>query len=184
MALLVAAFARLGELLLRPLVPQKARTREGYFAQVIPLQLARWSLLDWAVLLMVLLGLGTSLVAEYQREALRELRTVVGEGALLYLLLRTQPGDSPRLLRLADMLWLSGVGVALYALARYRFPEGVIEAEGVRWARAFYGSPNNLALYMERILPMGLAVVAWGRTLAAGFTDWRYLVSWRSSYPS
>lgn len=163
MALLVAAFARLGELLLQPPVPRKARTREGYWAQVIPLQLARWSLLDWAVLLMVLLGLGTSLVAEYQREALRELRTVVGEGALLYLLLRTQPGDRHKLLRLADVLWLSGVGVALYALARYRLPEGVIEAEGVRRARAFYGSPNNLALYMERILPIGLAVVAWGR---------------------
>ena len=34
----------------------------------------------------------------------------------------------------------------------------------MRRARAFYGSPNNLALYMERVLPLGLAVMCWART--------------------
>jgi len=121
-------------------------------------------LLDWAVLLLVLLAFGTSWAAEYRRVAFRELRVVVCESALLYLLLRTAPGDRPHILRLADALWLSAVSVAVYALARYPFAGGVIEAEGARRARAFFGSPNNLALYMERILPLGLAVGLWGRT--------------------
>ncbi|OGO06645.1 MAG: hypothetical protein A2Y73_00365 [Chloroflexi bacterium RBG_13_56_8] len=117
---------------------------------------------DWVVLLLVLLGLGTSLVAEYQHVALREWRVVVCGSALLYLLLRAFTKNSRDLERLADVLWLFGVLVALYALARYFSPEGVIEAEGVRRARAFYGSPNNLALYLERVLPLGVSVGLWG----------------------
>jgi putative inorganic carbon (HCO3(-)) transporter len=60
------------------------------------------------------------------------------------------------------VLFFSGVIVALFALIAYGLPEGVIEAEGVRRARGFFGSPNNLALYMERILPIGIAVAASG----------------------
>jgi O-antigen ligase len=102
-------------------------------------------------------------LAEYRRVAFRELRVIVAESALLYLLIRTARGKQHTLLRLVDVLWLSGVGVALYALARHPFAEGVIEAEAVRRARAFYGSPNNLALYLERLLPLGLAVAVWGQ---------------------
>jgi len=128
------------------------------------LSIGHLQVLDWAVLLLVLLGLGTSCAAEYRRVAFREFRMVVCESALLYLLLRTLPADRSRLLLLVDALWLSGVLVAVYALACYPFAGGVIEAEGVRRARGFFGSPNNLALYMERILPLGLAVAISGRT--------------------
>ena len=101
--------------------------------------------------------------AEYQREALRELRTAVAEPALLYLLLRLT-GDDLRLWeRLVQVLYASAVGTALYALLRYPFPQGVIEAEGVRRARGFYGSPNNLALYLERLLPLGIAATTEGK---------------------
>ncbi len=68
------------------------------------------------------------------------------------------------LLRLADLLWIAGLAVALYALARYASASGVIEAEGVRRARAFYGSPNNLALIIERLLPLALALACWGHS--------------------
>ncbi len=96
--------------------------------------------------------------AEYQREALREFRTAVAEPALLYLLLRLTGADRRIWQRLVTGLFASSVGVALYALLRYPSPAGVIEAEGVRRARGFFGSPNNLALYLERMLPLGLSV--------------------------
>lgn len=128
------------------------------------LRAVRFHWVDWGVLALVLLGLGTSLVAEYQRVAFRELRVVMCEPALLYLLVRVQLRDGRKPVRLVDALWASGLLVALYALARYPLPEGVIEAEGVRRARAFYGSPNNLALYLERVLPLGLSVGLWGRS--------------------
>jgi O-antigen ligase len=110
------------------------------------------------------LSLGTSLVAEYQRVALREFRVVVIEPAILYLLLRRWLTDQDKLLTAMDALWLSAVGVALFALLRYPQPEGVIAAEGVRRARAFYGSPNNLALYLGRMLPVGVAMAWAGST--------------------
>jgi len=98
--------------------------------------------------------------AEYQREALREFRTAVAEPALLYLLLRLTGGDRRLWRRLVGGFFASSVGVALYALVRYPSPAGVIEAEGVRRARGFFGSPNNLALYLERMLPLGLSVAS------------------------
>jgi hypothetical protein len=96
--------------------------------------------------------------------ALRELRVVIAESALLYALVRTAPVRARGLLRLADLLWIAGLAVALYALARYASASGVIEAEGVRRARAFYGSPNNLALIIERLLPLALALACWGHS--------------------
>ncbi len=154
-ALLVAVAAHGGDGLLRPPAAQRLGWRE---------RLRHWSALDWLVLALVLLGLGTSLWAEYRRVALREWRVVLLEPALLYAMLRARRDPPQRLLAWLDLLWAASVGVALYALWLYPRPEGVIAAEGVRRARAFYGSPNNLALYLDRLLPLGLALAAWGRT--------------------
>jgi putative inorganic carbon (HCO3(-)) transporter len=56
------------------------------------------------------------------------------------------------------VFFASAVGTALYALLRYPSAQGAIEAEGVRRARGYFGSPNNLALYLERLLPLGVSV--------------------------
>jgi O-antigen ligase len=152
LSLLVAVAARVGQVILVGPAEKRNAPRQSLLHSLHPL--------DYMVALLALLGLGTCFLAEYQRVAFREWRVVVLESALLYGLLRTQARHSA--LRLVDVLWLSGVAVALYALAVYPRPDGVIEAEGVRRARAFYGSPNNLALYLERLLPLGLALAAWG----------------------
>jgi len=121
-------------------------------------------LLDWAVLALVAVSVASCFWAEYQHEALRELRVVILEPALLYLLLRRPPEGCTRNTLWAKTLIASGIAVALYALLIYPTAEGVIEAEGVRRARAFYDSPNNLALMLERLIPMTLALGLWGRT--------------------
>jgi len=157
LGLLVAVLSRLWNALLGP-------QRKG--ARAFPC-----SLLDIAVAALVLWGLGSSLLAEYRRVALREWRTVVLESAALYALLRTWDGRPWRRLHITDVLWLSAVAVAVYALLLYPLPSGVIEAEGVRRARAFFGSPNNLALYLDRLLPLGLAVALWGQ---ARWRRWLY----------
>jgi O-antigen ligase len=125
---------------------------------------------DWAVVALVLLGLVAAVPSEYPREALREWRVVFFEAAVFYALLRGAFFRPRQALQLVDVLLLAGAGVALYALARYPLAEGVIEAEGVRRARAFFGSPNNLALVLERLLPLGIAM-AWH-----GATRWRRLL--------
>lgn len=125
------------------------------------LELLRFKQLSWVDLLLLTfvawVGMG-AWRAEYQREALREFRTAVAEPALLYLLLRITGADRRLWRQLVGVFFASSVGVALYALVRYPSPAGVIEAEGVRRARGFFGSPNNLALYLERMLPLGISV--------------------------
>ncbi len=120
------------------------------FKQLNPVDILLLTFLVWV-------GIG-AWRAEYQQEALREFRTAVAEPALLYLLLRLTGADRRLWRRLVGGFFASSVGVALYALVRYPSPAGVIEAEGVRRARGFFGSPNNLALYLERMLPLGLSV--------------------------
>lgn len=126
---------------------------------------------DLAVGLFVFLGLIATFRAEYQRVAWREWRLMILEPALLYLLLRWQGRDKFPSLAVIDALWLSALATALYALAIYSLPAGVIEAEGVRRAHGFYGSPNNLALYLERVFPLGVAFGLWGQRL---WRRWAY----------
>ena len=151
--LLVATASVAWNALLRPGREVRGALLRGWAA-------IRWA--DVAVVCLVLLALAGSLSAEYRKEALRELRVVVVESALLYALVRMQGYGTRR--RLLDVYCLAAMGVAVFALARYPSPDGVIVAEGVRRARAFYGSPNNLALVLERLLPVGLAVLLWGRS--------------------
>ena len=52
--------------------------------------------------------------------------------------------------------------VSLIALWQYATGQGRIDVEGVGRVRAFYGSPNNLALVLDRVVPIGLALAAFG----------------------
>ena len=100
--------------------------------------------------------------AEYSAEALREWRTVflastLFAGALWLTLVTTQNRDADLWLLLIG--WLTGALLfAVLSLALYRTDLVAFEAEGVRRLRGFYGSPNNLALYLDRVLPVTLAL--------------------------
>lgn len=118
------------------------------------------------LLSLVLVGIiGWALLATVQADrvglAFREWRTVFLTGGFFALLLintlrlSTQPAADQRLLLGA---WITGATlVALVGLWQYAGNEGLIMAEGVQRVRAFYGSPNNLALYLERALAPLLA---------------------------
>jgi hypothetical protein len=87
------------------------------------------------------------------------------EAGLFYLLLRVTAGKgksfSYRLI--VDALVAGAVVVSLIGLWQYFVSGDVITAEGVRRVRALYGSPNNLALFLERGLPLLLALALWGK---------------------
>ncbi len=119
----------------------------------------RWHpILGW---IMALAGwaLVAASAAVYSDVALREWRTVFLAAALFALLLhlcRTDP-SAPWLLLLA---WITGgVVVALIGLGQFTTDAMLIEAEGVHRVRSLYGSPNNLALYLERTLMPTLALL-------------------------
>ena len=120
----------------------------------------RLSALDWGVAALVLLGILSLLWAEEGRVAARELRTVVLESALFYTLLRTLIRRRADAWLLVDAWALGAVLIAAVGIGQWILGEGVITAEGVWRVRGFYGSPNNLALYLGRVFPLALAFAA------------------------
>ncbi len=109
----------------------------------------------------ILTALLATLHAEHAREAWRELRLVIVEPALFYLMLRTLAVRQRR--RVIDAFVAGACLVAVIGLVQYLLLGDVITAEGgIRRLRSIYGSPNNVGLYLGRAIPLMLAVVIWG----------------------
>jgi len=127
----------------------------------------RMSHLDFPVLAFVAVSALSLLVARNTGVALREFRVVIVESALFYLLVSRAPrgGDQPfSLWPLMDGLVLGALAVSGVGLWQLITGQGRVDVEGVWRVRAFYGSPNNLGLYLDRIVPLLGAVAAYGRT--------------------
>ena len=122
---------------------------------------------DAGWILLVGAALVSLLASEVLRVSLRELRVVVLQAVFVYWLLRRGRLDQAGILRLVDIVALSAVAISLQGLYQYGWTEHVIAAEGVRRIRGVYGSPNNLALVLGRVLPVMLAMVL------AGPAGWR-----------
>lgn len=128
----------------------------------------------WRLMTLVLVGiicwaLLSAVQAAQAAVAFREWRTVFLNGGLFALLLvgtfrlSTRPVADQRLILGA---WVTGATlVAAAGLWQYISGEMVITAEGVQRVRAFYGSPNNLALYLERALAPMMALALFTRPL-------------------
>jgi len=138
----------------------------------------RLNLLDWGVVALVAVALLSLLWAEHRRVALREFRTVILEAAVYYSLLRAMlptgqrtEGEERRLWRVVDAWVLGGVLISLVGVVQAVSSQNLITADGLSRVRGFYGSPNNLALYLGRIFPLALAILAWGQK---GWRRWMY----------
>ena len=120
--------------------------------------------LDWAVLVFALFGTLSVAWAQNKGAATNEWRVVVIEPAAFYWLVRRMGLSREEMARLADAFVLGGVFVALYAL--WQAAQGdVVAAEGVWRVRGPYGSPNNLSLYLGRVVAfvLGMLVVDYHR---------------------
>ena len=125
-----------------------------------------------------LLGVLSLLWAEEGRVAARELRTVVLESALFYALLRALIRRRTAAWLLVDAWVLGASIIAAVGIGQWIVGEGVITAEGVSRVRGFYGSPNNLALYLGRIFPLVVAVAAFWRPRPGPAAGERAASSW------
>jgi O-antigen ligase len=121
------------------------------------------SSLDGAVLFFVAVSAFSLLIAENYGVAMREFRVVVFESALFYFLLRVSSPSRGQFWRIIDALVLAATLVALMGLYQYFFTTDIITAEGVRRIRGLYGSPNNLGLFLDRIVPVLAAVALFAR---------------------
>jgi O-antigen ligase len=124
--------------------------------------------LDWPVLGVLALGLVSALFAQHGDVALREYRTVFLGAVLFYWLITRSPapaadsGGSFSPWPLLNGLLAGAVIVSLVAIWQLATGQGRVDVEGVWRVRAFYGSPNNLALVVDRVIPLALAVAAFG----------------------
>ncbi len=121
------------------------------------------STLDLSVVVFVAVAILSLLAADQTHVGLRELRVLVVEPALFYVMLRTSRLAQRQMWRLVDCLVLGGVLVAGIGLVQYVLGTDVITAEeGFRRLVSVYGSPNSVGLYMGRVLPVLLAVALLG----------------------
>jgi O-antigen ligase len=121
---------------------------------------ASLSLTDVAVLLWVVAGTLGVLIAENFGVASREFRVVFIEPAIYYALLRyTRTQVWP----LVNAFLLGAVLVSTKGLVDWMQHSDLITAEGVVQVRSVYASPNNLALYLDRAVPLALALGLFGR---------------------
>ncbi|MCU0501139.1 MAG: hypothetical protein MUC51_05125, partial [Anaerolineae bacterium] len=126
--------------------------------------------LDWGVICFVAVAIASLLVAEDLDTARWELRILIIEPALLYLMVRSggnrptprQPpqGTAPPqaaqteaelVLRLTDALVVGAAVVSVVGLYQYFFTDYVEAVEGVRRILSLYDSPNHLSLYLGRV---------------------------------
>jgi len=133
---------------------------------------------DLPTLLLVIVAILSTLFADFQRVAWRELRLVIIEPALFYLMLRTTHLERRDVWRIVDFFIAGGVAVALIGLMQYALGINLITAEaGLPRLRSVYGSPNNVGLYLGRVLPLLIAIPLFGRC------RWRRIVYGLAALP-
>ncbi|MYH63482.1 MAG: O-antigen ligase family protein [Caldilineaceae bacterium SB0675_bin_29] len=135
---------------------------------------------------LVSFALVSAFAAEQEGVALREWRTLFLSAGLFALLLHLtfrRTGDSRDARTFLALYWLAGGAfVACAGLWQYVTEQNIIQAEGVNRIRAFYGSPNNLGLYLERTTAMGLGLAIFGGWSAWGQRD-EEILAWRERIP-
>ncbi len=126
-----------------------------------------------AVFVFAAAGIVAAVLADYPKFALRDLRTVILEPAAFFVVLISVLRDRDDVRRLAAALVAGASLAALVALVLIPFGAVVTEVFPPR-VRGTFGSPNNLALVLERAAPLALALAlaAGVSTLVSGRCCW------------
>ena len=132
---------------------------------------------DTAVFLFVLIATLSLFFTQRLDVATNEWRTVILGPALFYLLIRASRPTAQEMWFMLDGLILGGLLVALIGLWQYGTGNNLITAEaGLMRLRSIYGSPNNVALYLGRILPLLMAIFLLGRAMSQK-RRWLYAIT-------
>ena len=127
-----------------------------------------------AAAVFALAGVVAAALADYPKFALRDLRTVILEPAAFFVVLASILRDRNDVQRLLAAVVAGAALAALTALALIPFGAVVAEVFPPR-LRGTFGSPNNLALVLERAAPLALALAlaAGVRSAFGGLGRWK-----------
>ncbi len=121
--------------------------------------------MDISILSFVVVATLSLLFTERLDVATNEWRVLILEPVLLYLLIRISRLEPNELWYLIDAFILSGIAIAIIGLWQYVTGQNLITSEGgLMRLRSVYGSPNNVALYLGRVIPIIIAVIFMGRS--------------------
>ncbi|MEZ4512666.1 MAG: O-antigen ligase family protein [Chloroflexota bacterium] len=124
----------------------------------------RLPITDYSLLLFLLIATLSLPFTERLDVATNEWRVVIVEPALFYVMLRLLRPTRQEMWVILDAFVLGAVAVALIGLGQYATGYNLITAEGgLLRLRAHYGSPNNVALYLGRVIPLLVAMVLLGK---------------------
>jgi putative inorganic carbon (HCO3(-)) transporter len=113
-------------------------------------------------MLFLLAGIVSLTASVELHPSLQSLRVIIVEPIVFYLLVVSQVRDRRGAFALGLALVVAGVLISGTGLWQYLTNERIITAEaGLRRIRGFYGSPNNLGLFLGRSLPMSVALALW-----------------------
>ncbi|MCA9977451.1 MAG: O-antigen ligase family protein, partial [Anaerolineales bacterium] len=129
----------------------------------------RSPLTDYAVLTFTLVATLSLLFTARLDVASNEWRVIILEPALFYLMLRQLRLSREEMWVILDAFVLGGVTVAGYGLWQVAFDRtALITAEGgLLRLKSVFGSPNNVGLYLGRILPLLAATMLLGQGMEA-----------------
>ncbi|HET6446370.1 MAG TPA: O-antigen ligase family protein, partial [candidate division Zixibacteria bacterium] len=115
----------------------------------------RWVNADFAVLAFTLIATLSLIFTERLDVATNEWRVIIIEPAILYALIRVMQLKDREVWTIVDALILGGLVMAVIGLGQYATGQNLITAEGgLMRLRSVYGSPNNVALYLGRLIPI------------------------------
>ncbi len=119
--------------------------------------------LDKGLGLFVIAGSLTLLWVDFLGVAVTDLRQMILQPLTIYIVLRTMPLTQPERWRIIDFLLLTGLIVSVIGFYQAVSGIDVITAEaGSRRLRSIFGTPNNAALFLGRLVPLAAAVVLIG----------------------
>lgn len=125
------------------------------------------NLLDWAGVALLVGSILSFVAVESFDTALRTWRWTVVEPLGIYAIARISIRSPGHVRVLLWSLVVGGVIVSIFGLIHYLLNINIITADDVRRIRVFYGSPNNLALVLGRVIPIALALaLVYRRTIA------------------
>ena len=134
----------------------------------------RWDSADYLVVAFVITATISAQLSVQQNSAMNEWRWVVVEPALYYFLWRVIPLSRREVGVILGAWVVSGLIIAFYGWAQLVFGvNDLITAEsGLHRLQSIYGSPNNVALYLGRLLPLLICLCVmnkgWVRIVCGG----------------
>jgi O-antigen ligase len=153
--LLVTLIAVLARILIDRLAGTNETAWRQNFGKIIPA--------DWAVIAFSLVATISLIFTARLDVATNEWRVLIIEPAILYFLFRFLRPKDREMWTILDAFILGAVTVGTIGLWQYFTGQNLITSEGgLMRLRSVYGSPNNVALYLGRIIPILVSMTIMG----------------------